>query len=157
MNGPKRVLLNGCLVTVAVAAAAHGQCPYVYLGFQVPTTRALFESRVRALAAPTAPLCEPFLGHTVPSCVWRIPLADGHLEARIDDQPATRSIDRLTVERFDEPVAPERSGTWADSLAGLWGSSTEERGGRHYRSGRCSAFVRAAPGHLEVQLLYGLP
>src|SRR5512142_571520 len=157
MNGHRRVLLTACLVTSAVAAAARGQCPYVYLGFQVPTTRALFESRLRELAAPTTPACEPFLGHTVPSCVWRIPLADGHLEARIEDQPATRSIDRLTLDRFDEPARPERSRAWADSLAGLWGSSTEERGVRQFRSGQCTALVRAVPGRLEVQLLYGQP
>jgi hypothetical protein len=93
----------------------------------------------------------------VATCMWKIPLADGRLEVTIDDQPPTRPIDRLIVMRFDEPVSPERSRTWADSLARLWGSSTEEREGRLYRSSQCTAFVSAEPGHLEVQLLYALP
>ena len=157
MNSHRRELLGACALTIAVAAAARAQCPYVYHGFQVPTTRALFESRVRALGGPVTPMCQPFAGHTVATCEWKIPLADGRIEATINDQPATRPIDRLVVMRFDEPVSPERSREWADSLARLWGTSSEEREGRLYRAGRCTAFVRAVPGQLEVQLLYRVP
>lgn len=157
MNRPLRSLLYGCVATFALTAVARAQCPYAYLGFHVPTTRALFESRIRALGHGATQRCEPFLGHTVSTCTWDVALAGGRLEVTLEDLPAARPVDRIVIRRYAEAASSEAPRIWADSLATRWGSGSEERHGRAFRSGRCTAFVRTVSGHLEVELLHGLP